>query len=93
MPWSSSDRRSRLPANWSTLVRTVKRRDEGVCQKCGRLGAEVDHIVPGDNHDLSNLQLLCSRCHRIKTLAEARRARGGSRSDRRRKTEQHPGVK
>ena len=38
---------------------------------CPSDGTEVDHIVPGDNHDLTNLQLLCKACHAWKTRGEA----------------------
>jgi len=42
-------------------------RDNGRCQACGGIGTEVDHIR-GDSSDLANLQLLCSECHREKTM-------------------------
>lgn len=72
----------RLPdAEWQRLRRQVVRRDAGICQACqsdGRaaFGVEVDHICPlweGGSDRLSNLQLLCRRCHREKTIAEAAR--------------------
>jgi hypothetical protein len=44
----------------------VFERDRGRCVRCGKPGAEVDHIH-GSSDDLSNLQLLCSTCHREKT--------------------------
>ena len=52
-------------------------RDRGRCQAtiggvlCPDEGTEVDHIVAGDNHDLTNLQLLCKACHAWKTRGEA----------------------
>jgi hypothetical protein len=45
----------------------VKERDGGLCQSCGRPGAEIDHIS-GSSGDLLNLQLLCNECHRAKTM-------------------------
>lgn len=77
--WSRSNRRKRLPSNWPALRRQVLARDR-VCQwrlpgggLCGIPAPEanqVDHIVPGDCHDLANLQLLCERHHRLKTNTE-----------------------
>ena len=76
--WENSDRRSRLPSNWSQLVKTVKERDEGRCRwilpsgnRCPRPGTDVDHRRNDDNHDLSNLWLLCRHHHDKKTAREA----------------------
>jgi 5-methylcytosine-specific restriction endonuclease McrA len=44
----------------------VVERDSGRCVLCGAPGTEVDHIN-GSSGDLSNLQLLCTDCHRRKT--------------------------
>jgi 5-methylcytosine-specific restriction endonuclease McrA len=41
-------------------------RDQGRCVKCGSKGTQIDHIR-GNSNDLSNLQLLCTSCHEIKT--------------------------
>jgi 5-methylcytosine-specific restriction endonuclease McrA len=43
-------------------------RDSGRCQNCGGPGDQVDHI-DGSSNDMSNLQLLCDRCHRQKTTS------------------------
>lgn len=44
----------------------IRARANGVCEMCGRLGHEVDHIIPlaagGSNED-SNLRFLCRPCH------------------------------
>ncbi|WP_415940427.1 HNH endonuclease [Streptomyces sp. 039-1] len=82
MAWSSSDRRSELPPNWPAIRARVKRRDRGVCQGvlsegalCGAPGTDVDHIRPGGDHSLGNLQLLCRWCHKRKTQRESHEAR------------------
>ncbi len=42
-------------------------RDEGKCQKCGKVGNQVSHVVPrnyyGLRWDLINLWLSCVGCH------------------------------
>ena len=49
--------------------------DEPTCRACGQAPAtEVDHIKPksiGGTDDRSNLQALCSPCHRSKTGRDA----------------------
>ena len=58
----------------------IKRRDCGICQSCGRIGTEVDHIVPlwaGGSDDEINKQLLCDACHDVKTKREATQRAGG----------------
>ncbi len=78
-PWEGSTRRQRLPSNWSGLRATVLARDP-ICQD-GRvchglaLSSQVDHVTPGDDHDLANLQGICADCHQAKTQAEATAAR------------------
>lgn len=77
MAWETSNRRSRLPRDWEARRRIVIARDRGRCQailggvRCPAEGTEVDHIHAGDNHDLTNLQLLCKACHAWKTRGEA----------------------
>ena len=52
---------------------------EGLCAACGvelRERIEADHIQPFIEKgvtELWNMQILCLRCHRLKTSAEARR--------------------
>ncbi|WP_323371806.1 HNH endonuclease, partial [Streptomyces katsurahamanus] len=41
---------------------------------CGHPGTDVDHIRPGNDHSMGNLQLLCGWCHKRKTQAESRAA-------------------
>jgi hypothetical protein len=44
----------------------IRERDSGLCVKCGKPGAEIDHIN-GSSDDPSNLQFLCLDCHHAKT--------------------------
>lgn len=69
---------------WDKTRARILRRDAGICQACAKLGhvhrgTEVDHVVPkaeGGSDDDSNLQTICTSAHRVKTAAEAQRARG-----------------
>lgn len=96
MAWETSDRRLRLPPDWPQRVAEVWKRDRGQCTwrlpsgaRCPRKGADVDHRVPGDNHDLRNLQLLCRHHHDKKTQREAF---AGRRKTKKRPEERHPGM-
>lgn len=40
------------------------------CYLCGDHARAVDHIVAGDNHDISNLAPICDACHAQKTNQE-----------------------
>lgn len=59
-------------------------RDDWLCQPCRKIGRvtaakECDHIKPkaeGGTDDLSNLQAICSACHREKIRDESARAQG-----------------
>lgn len=63
---------------WRKIRSQVIERDKGLCQSClcvgiVTAGTDVDHIKPktqGGNDTLSNLQLLCSTCHKQKTARE-----------------------
>lgn len=54
-------------------------RDRWLCQisgpGCTQRATEVDHIANGDDHSMTNLQAVCTTCHREKTLREANRGR------------------
>jgi 5-methylcytosine-specific restriction enzyme A len=73
MNWAGSTRRQRLPSDWPKRVAAVKRRAQGRCEEqhhavgCDGKGRDVDHKVQGDDHSLSNLQLLSGPCHDRKT--------------------------
>ncbi len=99
MGWETSDRKSRLPADWPSRRRRVLIRDGYACQvrsdtgiKCGAPSNEVDHIVRGDDHRESNLQAICRSHHAAKTTAEAAEARREKFIPRRRPAEKHPGL-
>ncbi|ROR95503.1 hypothetical protein EDD28_0056 [Salana multivorans] len=102
VPWSTSDRRSRLPAGWDSLRRTILRRDNHRCvwldqngQPCGEPATEVDHIRPGDDHSAENLRALCSWHHAKKSALEGNRAKARLRREigaRFRRQEIHPGL-
>ncbi len=56
---------------------------------CMRYANEVDHIEPGDDHSLANLQSACSTCHQIKSSREGAAAKPRER----RPPEVHPARK
>lgn len=94
--WAGSSRAERLPPDWPQLRAEVERRAAGRCEAlehaagCHGIGAECDHIIAGDNHQLDNLQWLSGPCHAAKTQREARAARARN-ARRRPRTEPHPG--
>lgn len=100
MAWEQSTRRQRLPKNWAQIRRQVLHRDRHLCQIlledvgtiCGELATEVDHVVAGDNHALTNLQAICTWHHRRKSSAEGAAARPKFES-RLRKQEAHPSAR
>jgi 5-methylcytosine-specific restriction protein A len=85
-----------LPPDWNQRRQAVGDRAGWQCEqwehgaRCPLRGTDCDHIDDRDNHDLSNLQLLCADHHKVKTQRQARegRARMGTL---RRPREQHPG--
>ena len=97
MSWYTSDRRERLPKDWDTIRTQVKRRAGGRCEAkvhargCDGVGTDCDHITPGDDHSLENLQLLSHCCHVKKTQAEAAERNHAWASMGRRPSEKHPG--
>jgi len=71
-------------AAWQKTRAAVMARDQWLCQPCktkGRLtpAKECDHITPkfeGGTDSHSNLQAICTPCHKAKTDLESTRARG-----------------
>jgi 5-methylcytosine-specific restriction protein A len=98
MPWDTSDRKARLPADWAKRrVRTL-RRDGYRCQARDSLGImceapanQVDHIIPSGSDEDDNLQSLCRWHHDRKSSAEGHAARR-PRPRRARDPEPHPGT-
>ena len=97
MTWDTSDRAERLPDNWQALRTIVLSRAAGRCearqrngQRCRDRATDVDHIDPGDNHQLDNLQALCAWHHARKSSAEGNAAR--RRHTNKRPPEPHPGL-
>jgi 5-methylcytosine-specific restriction protein A len=100
--WSGSDRRSRLPDNWSVLRKRILRRDGYRCThrdpvtrvRCAEFATDVDHIIAGDDHRESNLRSLCGPHHQAKSSSEGGAAMAAKRREidkRFRRTEKHPG--
>jgi hypothetical protein len=94
--WEGSTRASRLPHNWPQLRQLVKERDGNRCTelmrdgtRCTDQGTDVDHILPGDDHSLDNLRLLCTWHHKKKSSAEGNAAH--KHLTERRPKESHPG--
>lgn len=89
---STAWRTTLLPEDWASLRRAVMQRDYYICQLaydgCTWRATEVDHRIRGDNHAMSNLQAVCSKCHATKTGREANAARRKRKND----PEPHPGF-
>lgn len=70
--------------SWAKLRARIMRRDAGLCQPCLQVGRvmpahQVDHVVPktaGGTDAESNLQAICTTCHKAKTSREATQGRG-----------------
>ncbi len=68
---------------WRRLREQVLARDLYTCRHCLRVCLPenlcADHIINranGGSDDLSNLQTLCTDCHKVKTANESRMGRG-----------------
>ena len=99
MAWSTSDRKSRLPADWPARRRAVLERCGGRCEvlrkdgsRCRDKATDVDHVNPGDDHGLHNLRGICSWHHARKSAREGVEARRELNSILYRKPETHPGI-
>ncbi|MGH3505282.1 MAG: HNH endonuclease [Nocardioidaceae bacterium] len=87
MTWTGA-RKARLPKNWSIIRRRILVRDP-ICRACGSMpSTDVDHAIRGDDHSMTNLQGLCTACHRAKSSAEGNAAK----LRRWREPDGHPGL-
>ena len=61
-------------ARWNRVRWRILERDNWTCQTCGGYGNQCDHRQPlfqgGAPYDLSNLQILCEKCHWAKCATE-----------------------
>ena len=97
--WNTSNRRHRLPppTQWAAIRRQVQARAHNKCQAqhhakgCTGTGTECDHIKPGDNHNLDNLQWLSHECHKAKTDQETRERNHQQKTIKQHPKERHPG--
>jgi 5-methylcytosine-specific restriction endonuclease McrA len=99
MAWEASNRKAELPADWQALRMRVLRRDGYRCQArdsrgilCGYPANQCDHIVPGNDHRVENLQALCRWHHARKSSAEGNAARR-PRARQAREPEPHPAFR
>lgn len=100
MSWEGSDRKSRLPSDWPRRRAEVKARAGGRCEvlmksgkRCHDKGTDCDHVIPGDDHELSNLQWICDWHHKQKSSREGHDAYAAQRAKRLRPETPHPGLK
>jgi len=97
MSWSTSKRKERLPSWWNEQFTSRYLRDNPRCslkyEGCQVVATEVDHRIPGDNHDLSNLQPACERCHAKKSAREGNIAKAKLKVLRNRPKKRHPGAR
>ena len=96
MTWNSSNRASRLPADWPERRRLILQSAYWRCQikipgVCTGKATEVDHIRRGDDHQPSNLRAACAACHGKKSSREGNSRQSELRARRKRPTERHPG--
>ena len=104
--WHASDRKSRLPSNWTSIVKRIRARDgerctwvyrvEGEHARCAATTRlEVDHIRNNDDHSEANLRTLCHDHHAQKTQSEswASRSKNLAKAKKKfRRTEEHPAL-
>lgn len=95
--WYGSDRRDRLPRDWASIRAMVRERAHNHCQArvhsalCDGIGDDCDHIMPGDDHSLANLQWLNHNCHKLKTSRESAERNARRARQRKHPVEKNPG--
>lgn len=91
--WADSNRRSRLPKDWSSrIVPRIRKRDHNRCVRCSSTTRlEVHHIGDDDDHGDANLETLCHDCHATETSRQATAARR-PRPSAKRTPPRHPGL-
>ena len=96
--WRSSDRASRLPADWPKIRRRILKRDGYACRWIENglpyisRATDVDHVIPNDDDSDQNLQSLCGYHHGIKSSREGGQAFAARQRRRFRTPEKHPGA-
>ena len=103
--WHDSDRRDRLPADWSKRRLAALERDGHRCTwvyrldggkvRCSARAAEVDNHINNDDHALDNLRSLCHDHHAQKTQAESWASRSKNLAKAKkafRRNEEHPAL-
>jgi len=94
--WAGSDRRDRLPPDWSAIRAAVLRRDgyrctrQTVLGRCLGTATQVDHMVRGDDHRMENLTSLCGPHHAEKSSREGNEAKAAAAAARRRPYPREP---
>ena len=76
-PWVTNRPKKVYGWAWQQIRNTVKA-EEPNCRYCGRPTTDIDHIIPraeGGTDHRTNLQGLCTSCHKRKTHQEAERGR------------------
>lgn len=73
------------------------RRDRRLCQYrypgiCTTHATQVDHVLPGDDHSLTNLKAICTECHKHKSSREGHESKRKRNAMRKRETKRHPGL-
>lgn len=101
MAWSTSQRKTELPANWQSLRAQAKARAGGVCERrdttgtrCTAQGRELHHTGDKHDHRLENLQWICPPHHQEETNRQAKAAQHTKYVAAKKRTpEPHPGIR
>ena len=106
--WATSTRKYELPKDWPQRRKITRRQARDRCEgpvnletgrrdqevpRCENTGTDCDHVGDRDDHSLTNLQWLCTKCHEVKTKHEAREALRAKMRRGKRKPVPHPGLR